>query len=346
MKALVLEKRNSLALRDFPLHEEVGPNDVRTAIHTVGICGSDVHYYTHGRIGDFVVNAPMILGHEASGTVIEVGAAVRHLKIGDRVCMEPGVPDLTSIASKLGIYNVDPAVRFWATPPIHGVLRPEVVHPAAFTFKLPDNVSFAEGAMVEPFAIGMQAASRARIAPGDVGAVIGCGPIGIMVALAALAGGCSKVLISDFSAPKLAIAGRYPGLIPVDLNVGSLADAVAKETGSWGADVVFEASGNAKAFNGLFLLVRPGGAVVLVGLPLDPVVIDVPSAIAKEVRIETVFRYANVYDRALNLIASGKVDLKPLVTGTFNFDESIDAFERAASARPSDVKLQIRVQGK
>ena len=346
MKALVLEKQGALTLRDYALREELGPNDVRIAIHTVGICGSDVHYYTHGRIGDFVVNEPMILGHEASGTVIEAGASVRHLKVGDRVCMEPGVPDPNSTASKLGIYNVDPAVRFWATPPIHGVLRPEVVHPAAFTFKLPDNVSFAEGAMVEPFAIGMQAASRARIAPGDVGAVIGCGPIGIMVALAALAGGCSKVLISDFSAPKLAIAGRYPGLIPVDLNAGSFADAVAKETSGWGADVVFEASGNAKAFNGLFSLVRPGGAIVLVGLPVEPVILDVPGAIAKEARIETVFRYANVYNRALNLIASGKVDLKPLVTGTFDFDESVTAFERAASALPSDVKLQIRVQGK
>ena len=346
MKALVLEKQGALTLRDYALREELGPNDVRIGIHTVGICGSDVHYYTHGRIGDFVVNAPMILGHEASGTVIEAGATVRHLKVGDRVCMEPGVPDPNSTASKLGIYNVDPAVRFWATPPIHGVLRPEVVHPAAFTFKLPDNVSFSEGAMVEPFAIGMQAASRARIAPGDVGAVIGCGPIGIMVALAALAGGCSKVLISDFSAPKLAIASRYPGLIPVDLNGGSFADAVAKETGGWGADVVFEASGNAKAFNGLFSLVRPGGAIVLVGLPVEPVILDVPGAIAKEARIETVFRYANVYNRALNLIASGKVDLKPLVTGTFDFDESVAAFERAAGALPSDVKLQIRLQGK
>jgi len=341
MKALVLEKMGVLALRDCDVEQTIGPGDVRVGIHTVGICGSDVHYYTHGRIGEFVVNAPMILGHEASGTIAEIGADVKHLKVGDRVCMEPGIPDLSSTASKLGIYNVDPSVSFWATPPIHGVLRPEVVHPAAFTYRLPDNVSFAEGAMVEPFAIGMQAASRAKIAPGDVGAVIGCGPIGIMVALAALAGGCSKVLISDFSLPKLEIAGRYAGLVPVDLNQNNYADAINQATNGWGADVVFEASGNAKAFQGLFKLVRPGGVVVLVGLPVEPVAFDVPGAIAKEIRIETVFRYANVYDRALNLIASGKVDLKPLVTETFKFDESIAAFERAALAKPSDVKLQI-----
>jgi D-xylulose reductase len=223
------------------------------------------------------------------------------------------------------------------------VLAPFAVHPAAFTYKLPDNISFAEGAMVEPFAIGMQAAARARIAPGDVAAVIGCGPIGIMVALAGLAGGCSRVFISDFSAEKLAIAAQYPGIIPVNIAERPFADVIAAETGGWGADLVFEASGSAKAFSGIFDLVRPGGAVVLVGLPVEPVQFDVPGAISKEVRIETVFRYANIFDRALQLIASGKVDLKPLITETFRFKDSIRAFERAASARPTDIKLQIHM---
>lgn len=343
MKALVLEKMNQLALREIDVPEKLGPQDVRIAIHTVGVCGSDVHYYTHGRIGDYVVRGPMVLGHEAAGVVLEIGAEVANLKVGDRVCMEPGVPNLSSRASKLGIYNVDPDVTFWATPPIHGVLRPQVVHPAAFTYRLPDRVSFAEGAMVEPFAIGMQAASRARIVPGDIAAVIGCGPIGIMVALAALAGGCSKVYISDFSAPKLEIAGRYPGIVPVDLNHATLADVVSAETDGWGVDIVFEASGNPKAFSDIFRPVRPGGTIVLVGLPVDPVAVDVPAAISKEVRIETVFRYANIFERALQLIASGKVDLKPLITDTFDFGRSILAFERAARGLPGDVKLQIRM---
>ena len=341
MKALVLEKKNQLTLRDIELPLEVGPNDVKIAIHTVGICGSDVHYYTHGGIGNYIVRQPMVLGHEASGVIVETGSAVRNLKVGDRVCMEPGVPNLTSRASKLGIYNVDPEVSFWATPPVHGVLRPEVVHPAAFTYRLPDQVTFAEGAMVEPFAIGMQAATRARIAPGDTAAVIGCGPIGIMVALAALAGGCSKVYISDLSAPKLAIAGQYSGIVPVNVGEQSLADVISKDTGGWGVDVLFEASGSAKVYPDLFTPARPGGAVVLVGLPVEQVGFNVPAAVAKEIRIETVFRYANIYERALQLIASGKVNLKPVITGTFHFSESIQAFERAAKGLPSDVKLQI-----
>ncbi|TGR24321.1 MULTISPECIES: NAD(P)-dependent alcohol dehydrogenase [unclassified Mesorhizobium] len=345
MRALVLEKKGELSLREIALPLDVGPDDVRIAIHTVGVCGSDVHYYTHGAIGSYIVRAPMVLGHEAAGTIVEVGANVTSLKVGDRVCMEPGVPNLSSRATKLGIYNVDPDVRFWATPPVHGVLAPFAVHPAAFTYRLPNNVSFAEGAMVEPFAIGMQAASRARIVPGDVAVVVGCGPIGIMIALAALAGGCSKVLISDFSAPKLKIAAQYAGIVPVNIGEQSLVDAVAAATDKWGADIVFEASGSPKAFADLFDVVRPGGAVVLVGLPVEPVALNVPAAISKEVRIETVFRYANIFDRALQLIASGKVDLKPLITGTYDFADSIKAFERAAEGNPQDVKLQILLTG-
>ena len=343
MRALVLERQHELSLRDFDLPLEVGPDDVKVKVHTVGICGSDVHYYTHGKIGPFVVNEPMVLGHEASGTVVEVGSNVKHLKPGDRVCMEPGIPDVGSRASRLGLYNVDPSVKFWATPPIHGCLAPFVIHPGAFTFKLPDNVSFAEAAMVEPLAVGLQAALKARIAPGDTGVVIGAGPIGIMLALAALAGGCSKIIISDLQQTKLDIAARYAGVIPVNIRNEKLVDAVARETDGWGADVIFEASGSPRAFEDIFLLPRPGGCVVLVGMPVEPVNFDIPGAALKETRIETVFRYANVFDRAIAMIASGKVDLKPLISETFPFDRSVEAFERAAEGRPGDVKLQIRV---
>lgn len=344
MKALVLERKGVLNIRDIDLPTEVGPQDVKIAVDTVGVCGSDVHYYTHGKIGPFVVNAPMVLGHEAAGEVIAVGAAVTHLSVGDRVCMEPGLPDPNSKAAKLGIYNVDPAVRFWATPPIHGCLAPEVVHPAAYTYKLPDHVSFAEGAMVEPFAIGMQAALRARIKPGDVAVVTGAGPIGMMVALAALAGGCARVIISDLAAPKLQIIGQYPGVTTVNLREESLAEVVARETANWGADVVFECSGAAPAILDLPRIVAPGGAIVLVGMPVDPVPFDIVGLQAREARIETVFRYANVYDRAIALIASGKVDLRPLISATLPFDKSVAAFERAVEARPTDVKIQIRLR--
>ncbi|QXI62756.1 D-xylulose reductase [Paracoccus marcusii] len=341
--SLVLERKGQLALRDIALDQDLSPTDVRIAVHTVGICGSDVHYYTHGKIGPFVVEQPMVLGHEASGTVVEVGAQVTHLKPGDRVCMEPGIPDATSRAAKLGIYNVDPAVRFWATPPVHGCLTPQVVHPAAYTYRLPDQVSFAQGAMVEPFAIGMQAALRARIQPGDIGLVTGAGPIGMMTALAALAGGCAKVLVADLAQPKLDIIGAYPGIETVNIRTTPAAQEIAEATDGWGADVVFECSGAAPAILGLPALARPGGTVVLVGMPVDPVPVDIVGLQAKELRIETVFRYANVYDRAISLIAAGKVDLSPLISATIPFADSIAAFDRAVEARDTDVKIQIRM---
>ncbi|KKB85888.1 sulfurtransferase [Devosia limi DSM 17137] len=343
VRALVLERQHELAIREIDLPLEVGPGMVKIAIHTVGVCGSDVHYYTHGRIGPFVVNAPMVLGHEAAGTVTEVGAGVTHLKIGDRVCMEPGIPDPNSRASRLGFYNIDPAVRFWATPPIHGVLTPEVVHPANYTFKLPDNVSFAEGAMVEPFAVGMQAAYKASIKPGDTAVVLGAGPIGTMVAIAALAGGCARVIVADLAQPKLDIAARYQGVIPVNIREKNLVAEVKRLTEDWGADVVFECSGSPRAWEAIMDLPRPGGTIVVVGLPVDPVPVDIAAASTKELRIENVFRYAHQYDRAIALFASGRVDLNPLISATFDFEDSVKAFDRAVEARPSDVKLQIKV---
>lgn len=341
--ALVLERKHELAIREIDLPQEPGPGEVKIAVHTVGVCGSDVHYYTHGKIGPFVVNSPMVLGHEAAGTVVAMGEGVTKFKTGDRVCMEPGIPDANSRASRLGMYNIDPAVRFWATPPVHGCLTSFVVHPQDYVFKLPDTVSFAEGAMVEPFAVGMQAAYKAGIKPGDTAVVIGAGPIGTMVALAALAGGCARVIVGDLAQPKLDIAAQYQGIIPINIKERALADAVNELTEGWGADVVLECSGNAHAIAGLMALPRPGGTVVLVGLPVDPVPFDIAAATTKELRFETVFRYAHQYERAIALMASGKVDLKPLISATYDFKDSIAAFDRAVEARPNDVKIQIRM---
>lgn len=211
MKALFLDKKESLSLRDAQLPQELGANDVRIKIANVGICGSDVHYYLHGNIGNFVVKEPMVLGHEASGTICEVGSAVKDLKVGDRVCMEPGIPDYASRQTLQGLYNLDPEVRFWATPPIHGCLREAIVHPASLTFKLPDNVSFEEGALVEPLAIGVHSAKKARIAPGDTALVLGAGTIGLVTALAAVASGCSHVIVADSKQEKLDFIGKHMG---------------------------------------------------------------------------------------------------------------------------------------
>jgi D-xylulose reductase len=283
----------------------------------------------------------MILGHEASGTVVEIGSQVTTLKVGDRVCMEPGIPDPNSKATRLGIYNLDPAVRFWATPPVHGVLRPTVVHPEAFTFKLPDNVSFAEGAMVEPLAVGMHGANKAQIKPGDVAVVLGAGPIGMVTVLAALAGGCSHVVVTDVQQPKLDLAATLGPVTPVNVAKENLTDVVMKLTDGWGADIVFEASGNAKAAASVFEPLCPAGRVVFIGIPGQPVPYDVSAAQIKEARIENVFRYAHVYPRAIALMGSGQLNVKPLITNTFVFKDSIAAFDFALHMPPASVKVQI-----
>lgn len=341
MKALVLEKKGQLNLREFPIEEELGPRDVRIDIHTVGICGSDVHYYLHGAIGPFVVREPMILGHEASGTVAEVGGDVQHLRKGDRVCMEPGIPDPTSRASREGLYNLDPDVRFWATPPVHGCLRPSVVHPADFTFKLPDSVSFAEGALVEPVAVGMHAARKARIQPGDVAVVTGAGPIGMVTALSAIAGGCSEVIITDVVDEKLELAQSLGPITGVNVRKDDLLREVKRRTGGWGADILFEASGNASVFGEIFEPLKPGGCAVFVGMPEGPVEYAVVAAQIKEIRVEHVFRYAHVYPRALALMGSGQLNVRSLVTDVFPFEESVRAFDFAADMPDSSVKAQI-----
>ena len=348
MKSLVLEKKGEISLRDFPaidkLESSLGPLDIRIKLHTVGVCGSDVHYYTHGRIGPFVVNEPMILGHEASGTVIETGSLVSSLQIGDRVCMEPGIPDANSRATQIGMYNIDPNVRFWATPPIHGILRPTCVHPEAFTFKIPDNVSFAEAAMVEPLAVGVHAATKARIKPGDIALVMGAGPIGLVTALSAIASGCSRVFLSDLADEKLEIArSMNSAILPINSRTTDLKTSILKETDGWGVDIVFEATGSADAAESVFQALSPGGCVVLIGGQSDPISFDVGAAMVREARVESIFRYAHVFPRCIRMLSSGLINVRPLITKKYIFEDSVEAFNVAADARPENIKIQIEI---
>jgi D-xylulose reductase len=272
---------------------------------------------------------------EVSGTVVEVGVQVTHLKPGDRVCTEPLPPAFDAEAALRGLHLLNPVVRIESTP--------SVVHPAAFTHKLPDNVSFAEGAIVEPLSIGLQAATKAKMKPGDIAVVIGAGTIGAMTALAALAGGASRVIVADLQPQKLALLSRHPAITGVDIRSRSLVEVVQQATEQWGADVVFEASGSVRAFDNILDLVCPGGCVVLVGMPPAKVPLDIVSIQSKEVRLESVFRHGNIFPRAIALIASGQIDVKPFISRTFAFADSVQAFEEAAKGLPGDVKIQIEM---
>ena len=341
MRALVLEKKKTLQLRNISINEQMSDTDVRVQLKACGICGSDIHYYNNGRIGDFIVTEPMVLGHEAAGVVTEVGKKVTSLKVGDRVCMEPGIPNFTSQESLEGNYNLDVDVRFWATPPIHGVMRESVVHPEALTFRLPDNVSFHEGAMVEPLAVGIEAAKNAHIEPGDVALVVGSGPIGIMTALSALAGGCSKVIISARSDEKLQVASLYDGIIGVNSVKQDLSTVVLSETNNRGVDILFETSGNPTIFPDIIRQCRKGGRVIFIGLPSEVVLFDITLSLILGISTDTVFRYRNCFPRALALISSGKIDVTRLISKVFPFDKSIEAYEYAAAQNQDTVKVMI-----
>jgi D-xylulose reductase len=344
MQALVLKEKNKLAIEDFQAEECLGPDDVRIGIKDVGICGSDVHYFLHGNIGDFVVRKPMVLGHEASGEILEIGSAVRHLKVGDRVCMEPGIPSPGSPSTLAGHYNLDPDVRFWATPPYHGCMRETVIHPAGFTFKLPDEVSLEEGALVEPLAIGVYSANTAAIQPGDVALVFGSGTIGIVTALAALASGCSKVLLADIKEKKLEIVRQNfsENIVCVNSARESLEDAVFALAPE-GVDIVFEASGSPAVIGSFIRYLRPNGRAVMIGMPAAPAPYDVVAAQVKEIRMMHIFRYRNMYPRTIKLIASGTLKVKPLITHHFGFKDALRAFDFAAGMPDDAIKIMVNM---
>jgi D-xylulose reductase len=344
MKALVLEEKKKLSIRDFPIAETVGPYDVKIQLKACGICGSDVHYYVEGAIGDFIIKEPMILGHEAAGVIIEKGDKVKNLNIGDMVCMEPGIPNMRSREVMDGIYNLDPDVVFWAAPPVHGCLRETVVHPEQFCFKLPQGMSAAEGAMMEPLAIGIEAAKKAAIKPGDVGLVVGCGTIGVMCAISALASGCSKVFISDIKQEKLDLVAAYDkNIVPVNTGKADLYDFIMKETGGRGCAVVFEASGSPKVYSDFFKCCQKGGTVVLLGLMNGTASLDVTTLCSLGLTIKTVWRYINCFDRAISLVSSGKIDVKRFINKSFKFDDAIAAYEYAAAGHPGVVKVMIEI---
>jgi D-xylulose reductase len=197
--------------------------------------------------------------------------------------------------------------------------------------------------MVEPLAVGVHAATKAEVKPGDLAVVIGAGPIGMVTVLAAFAAGCARVIVADVQEPKLELAAKLGAVLPVNVRSETLADVVRRESDGWGADVVFESSGNERAAAEVFDLVCPGGRVVFVGMPLEPIRYDVVAAQVKEARVEHVFRYAHVYPRSVAMLASGQIDVTPLITDTYPFADSIAAFDFAKAMPATSVKVQIEM---
>jgi len=323
-------------IRQFRLEERPVPapaiGEVLVAVKSVGVCGSDVHYWDRGRIGHWVPDWPFVVGHECAGIVEELGPDVTTLKVGDRVALEPGIPCRRCLLCKSGRYNLCPDLRFWAAPPIDGALARYVTHAADFCYRLPDHVSLDEGAIIEPLSVGLHACRLGRVSPGSRVLVTGVGPIGLVTVLAAKVAGASLVVVADPREDRLAVAKRLGADTALSADRFNLADEVRRQADG-GVDISIECSGAPTALSIALESTRAGGVVVLVGQGPDEVPFPIINLISREIEVRGSFRYVNTYPTAVKLLASGGIDVKPLITHRFPLQDVGTAFEVAHSSQ-------------
>lgn len=330
MRASILKRQGEMTLETLSM-PELEPDQVLVQVAAVGVCGSDVHYYEHGRIGDYVVDHPLILGHELSGRIAAVGSAGDPARIGNRVAVEPQRPCRKCKQCKSGRYNLCPDIEFYATPPIDGAFAEYVTIQADFAYDIPDNVSDEAAALIEPLSVGLWACERAEIKPGSRVLIAGAGPIGIIAAQAARAFGATDIYITDIAEDRLAFA----------LEHGATHALNAKTDSVEGLDVdaFIDASGAPQAVRSGIKAVGPAGRVILVGLGADDVELPVSYIQNREIWLSGVFRYTNTWPLAIQLIADGKVDLDVLVTGRFALAEAEQALK--AGKQPGQLKAIV-----
>lgn len=339
-RAAVLTELGKFEFREVPM-PKADPDGIVLKLEAVGVCGSDVHYYKHGRISDFVVQFPFILGHECAGTVVEVGSNVRHLKVGDRAALEPGVPCGKCEMCRTGHYNLCPDVKFLATPPYDGCLMNYISFPAAYAYKLPDNVSAVEGALVEPLTIGINAALTGGVKLGDNVLVLGSGCIGLVTLLAARAYGAAKVMVSDVIPLRLQTAEKL-GAIAIDSGKEDLPKRVLELTDGRGADVVIDCAGFSQTVTAGIRAARQGARMVIVGMGAERYDgIPNDAFTVKELTLTGIFRYKNLYATSIRAIESGSIDIKGIVSNLYKFEDVAEAFRVADECPVETVKNVI-----
>jgi L-iditol 2-dehydrogenase len=340
-REIVIEKCAAPSGDDLPAF------GVLIRMQSIGICGSDVHYYAHGRCGNFVTSGPLVLGHESSGVIVARGSSVQNVNVGDRVAIEPGVPCFGCSDCTEGRYNLCAEMSFLATPPVHGSLASYLVHDARMCFALPDNVSFDEAALLEPVSVGVYACERGRVGAGDTVLIQGAGPIGLVSMMAARAYGASTIIVTDVNADRLARAkqlGANHAISAVGGDGALPATVRALTFQKRGVDVAIDASGSSQAIGDAILSTRSGGRVCLVGRSSEPTLsLPIWNAADREVDIVGVFRYRNQYRKALELVASKQIDPAPIITHHFeSFDEIVNAFVAAESGKGPDGQSTIK----
>ena len=334
--AAVLHGIGDLRIEEHPMPQP-GPHEVVVEIHSVGICGSDVHYYEHGRIGNHVVNAPMVLGHESSGVVVDRGPAATALEIGQRVAVEPGVPCGHCEQCRRGAYNLCPDVVFFATPPVHGSLAHYVTVHEAFAHPVPDSMSDDAAALIEPLSVGVWANRKAGTGIGSRVLVTGAGPIGVLCALTARVAGAGWVGIADVHPARLKAAGGFGFDDVIDAREGI-------DYAGFKPDVLLECTGAPPVVTAGVKALRPLGTAVLVGMgPSEEQSLPVALIQNRELTVTGTFRYAHTYPDAIAMVASGRVDLDALVGARLPLAESERAL-KMGHTDPSVLKTVVLVQ--
>uniref|UniRef100_A0A6M2DM90 Sorbitol dehydrogenase n=1 Tax=Xenopsylla cheopis TaxID=163159 RepID=A0A6M2DM90_XENCH len=342
----VLHKIEDLRLQQWEI-PTISDNDVLVKVDCVGICGSDVHYMTRGHIGDFVLKEPMIIGHEGSGVVVKVGKSVKTLSVGDRVAMEPAVPCRLCKFCKEGKYNLCPDIECLATPPYHGILTRYQRHAADFCYKLPDHVTMEEGSLLEPLSVGVHACRRADVGIGSHVLVLGSGPIGLVSLVAAKAMGASQVLVIDILQGRLDHAKKLGAdhVLLVDKN-GDEREIVKQIHKLMGVkpNKAIDCNGNEFTTRLSVLATETGGVAVIVGMGASEVKVPLIDALSREVDIRGVFRYCNDYPLALELVASGRINIKSMITNHFTLEQTKEAFALAKRGEGNVIKIMIHCQ--
>jgi L-iditol 2-dehydrogenase len=339
MRAAVLTETETLELHDRD-RPEPSDDEVLVRIREVGICGSDVHVYEHGQIGDHILDDPLILGHESAGEIAAVGADIDDHEAGDQVTVEPGIPCCRCQYCLDGRYHLCPDMTFMAAPPDDGAFAEYVTWPAEFVHQLPDGVSLREGALCEPLSVGLHAARLANLTVGDSVLVTGAGPIGMLAVEAARVAGATEIIVSDLVRSKLDRVRERGADEVIDVTQRDLVDAVEAFTDGDGVDVVVEASGATPVYPQALDAVAPGGTVVCTGLAQDSAVtLDLVHLSFQEIALQGAIRYSNSYPPAVDLLDDGRVDVEGIVDAEFGLEEVSEAFQRTTD--PDVVKVMV-----
>lgn len=342
-RAAFMTGLKQMEIREIPVPEPK-EKEVLVKLEYVGICGSDVHYYEHGKIGDFIVNGDFILGHECAGTVVAIGKGVKQLQVGDRVALEPGVTCGQCEFCKSGRYNLCPDVEFLATPPYHGCFENYIAFPENMAFKLPSSITTREGALVEPLSVGMHAAKQGGVTLGSSVVILGAGCIGLTTLLASKAFGAIDITVVDVIPKRLDKALELGATRVINAAEMDAVKLIYELTDGVGVDVVMETAGAVKTVQQTAYMVKRGGTVVLVGMaPQDIIEYNFAKLLGKEAEIKTVFRYRNIYPQAIKAMDEGLIDVSGIVTHEYSFDEIAEAFDVNINRKNDVVKIIIKI---